>query len=125
MTELAVLYIIVTGIAIIGVFASSIFYVKARRAKRAQTLAETNLTEYKEIADEAIDEATKRVKSAEEAFKKTLDEVRRQCDFKIGAVGRQVTNIVSDMSISRNSKVKAITDIKNVIDAEIELGYQL
>lgn len=97
----------------------------AQKARKKTERIQKQYDDYRILASGAIDQAEVRLNSLETQFKTTLDEVRRQCDFKLGAIGRQTTNIIADMQVGKTHKIQAITEVKAAIDNEIELGYQL
>ncbi|AQT25294.1 hypothetical protein PR1_37 [Providencia phage vB_PreS_PR1] len=93
------------------------------QAKKAKRLAEDRLYDYRNTAEEAIELAENRLSAMQAEFKKQIDNIRSSADNKIGALGREITNLVADMNIHRTQKVKAIADIKRIIDNEIDAGY--
>ncbi|QPB12186.1 hypothetical protein [Providencia phage PSTCR5] len=93
---------------------------KARKDKR---VAESLYQDYQKIAKEAMEQADARLEAMQSEFKNQIDNIRSSADNKIGSLGREITNLVADMNIHRTQKVKAIADIKRIVDNEIDVGY--
>lgn len=74
--------------------------------------------------DELVEETNKRLESSANAFREVIIETRRESDFKLQQISKQVGRAISALPIAKGTKSTIIVRMEEIISTEIQRGFE-